>query len=477
MIFPEKFLWGGAVAANQCEGAWDVDGKGISVPDVLTSGTYAQPRRVAPDLSPDNFYPSHEAIDFYHRFPEDVAMLAEMGFKAFRFSINWTRLFPTGEEAEPNSEGLAFYSRLIECLRQHDIEPIVTISHYEMPYALAARYNGWLDRRLIDFYVRYCQVLWQHFASQVRYWIMFNEINCGTIPSGALLQTGNLQGFVGPQTALEVPAAVRFQSLHHQFVASARAVRYAREHYPHLRLGNMELMLTAYPRTCAPADMLACQSYMQMANWFCADVQIRGQYPAYARRYFAENGIHIAIEPGDDEDLAAGCVDFMSISYYLSHCIASREREGEKCANHLGGLKNPYLQATDWGWQVDPQGLRWILNEIHGRYRLPIMVVENGLGASDILTPSGQVHDNYRIDYLRAHIEQVGEALADGVEVLGYLCWGCIDLVSASTGEMAKRYGLIFVDKYDDGSGDLSRHRKDSFFWYKRVIASRGAEL
>ena len=477
MAFPKGFLWGGACAANQFEGAWDVDGKGPSVPDMCTNGSHTTPKWVTTAIRPDKLYPSHEAIDFYHHYEGDIALFAEMGFKVFRTSINWTRIYPTGEEETPNEAGLAFYDKVFDCCKKYGIEPLVTISHYELPYALVEKYNGWADRRLVDCYVRYCKTIFERYKDKVKYWLTFNEINMGALPTGNLMALGLVQGYEGPRTGIPDNEGLRFQALHHQFVASAKAVAFAHEHYPQFQMGDMNIFAAFYPLTCDPDDVLACQQRNQMVNWFCSDIQVRGEYPHYARRYFAERGIEIKTEPGDEEILRKGTVDFYTFSYYMSNCITTHETGAQVSGNGLGGEKNPYLKASDWGWQIDPKGLRWSLNEIYDRYRIPLMVVENGLGAYDKLEADGTIHDPYRIDYLRQHIQQMAEAVKDGVDLRGYTTWGPIDLVSAGTGEMAKRYGFIYVDKYDDGTGDLTRRRKDSFYWYKKVIATNGEDL
>ena len=475
-VLRKDFLWGGATAANQFEGAWDVDGKGPSVSDMCTNGSHTTPKWVTTTIHPDRLYPSHEAIDFYHHYEEDIALFAEMGFKCFRLSINWTRIFPTGEEAEPNEAGLAFYDRVFDCCKQHGIEPLVTISHYELPYALVEKYNGWADRRLVDFFMNYCKAIFARYQDKVKYWLTFNEINAGTMPMGAVLSTGTVQGYEGPVNAVPDDPQARFQALHHQFLASALAVRYAHEHYPQFKLGDMNLFATSYPLTCNPDDVLACQQEMQMRCWFCSDVQVRGAYPYYAKRYFAEHGIQIEMEPGDAEILKNGTVDFYTFSYYMTSCISVHEGESAG-GNLIGGVKNPYLKASDWGWQIDPKGLRYSLNEIYARYQIPMMVVENGLGTRDEIKADGSINDDYRIDYLRQHIQQMIEAVKDGVDLMGYTPWGCIDLVSASTGEMTKRYGFIYVEKYDDGTGSLARRKKKSFDWYKKVIATNGEDV
>ena len=474
----EDFLWGGATAANQFEGAWDTDGKGDSVSDHCTNGTADRAKEITVNFEDDKFYPSREAIDFFHRYKEDIALFAEMGFKCFRFSIAWTRIFPTGQESEPNEAGLKFYENVIDECRKYNIEPLITISHYELPYALVEKYNGWESRELIDFYLNYCKAIFDRYKGKVKYWLTFNEINSGTMPMGAVLSLGTIKGYSGPINKVPDEPAVRYQALHHQFVASAKAVKYAHDNYPDYKIGDMNIFATMYPYTCNPDDILAWQKSNRMLNWFCSDVQVRGAYPSYADRFFEENGITIKKEAGDDEILKEGTVDFYTFSYYMSNCISTDPEVNEKTGGNLmGGVKNPYLKASDWGWQIDPKGLRYSLNEIYGRYQIPLMVVENGLGAKDVIEEDGSIHDSYRIDYLRQHIAEMKEAVKDGVDLMGYTPWGCIDLVSASTGEMAKRYGFIYVEKYDDGTGSLARRKKDSFDWYKKVIATNGEDL
>lgn len=476
--FRKDFLWGGATAANQYEGAWDVDGKGVSIPDLCTNGTHTVPKRVTDGFEEGTLYPSHEATDFYHHYKEDIALFAEMGFKTFRLSIAWTRIFPTGMEEKPNEKGLAFYDAVFDECHKYGIEPLVTISHYEMPYALVEKYNGWASRECVDFYVRYCEAIFERYKDKVKYWLTFNEINSGTMVMGATLSLGVIKDYFGPMMGVKDDPQVRFQALHHQFVASAKVVKLAHEKYPQFQMGNMICFITMYPSTCHPDDILEAQQKMRMVNWFCSDVQVRGAYPAYADRFFEEQGITIQKEAGDDELLKEGVVDFYTLSYYMSNCIGNATGNAKTVeGNIVVGLKNPYLEASDWGWQIDPKGLRYSLNAIYDRYQIPIMVVENGLGAKDVKEADGSVHDGYRIDYLKKHIEQMKEAVADGVDLIGYTPWGCIDLVSASTGEMAKRYGFIYVDKYDDGTGTLARSKKDSFYWYQNVIKTNGEDL
>lgn len=476
-MFPENFLWGGAVAANQCEGAWDIDGKGPSMSDMCTNGSKTTPKRITTKISPDFFYPSHEAIDFYHHYKEDIKLFAEMGFKVFRLSVNWTRIFPTGMEESPNEAGLKFYDDVFDECAKYNIEPLVTISHYEMPYALVEKYNGWESRKCIDYFMTYCETLYERYKNRVKYWLTFNEINAGTMPLGNILSLGTVKGYSGPITEFPDNAQVRFQALHHQLIASAKAIKLAHDKYPQFKMGNMICFLTVYPYTCNPDDIILAQREMQMKNWFCSDVQVHGEYPYYAQRYFEENNINVKMEDEDKEILKQGTIDFYTLSYYMSSCAASDRDAAKVLGNISGGFKNPYLEESAWGWQIDPKGLRYTLNEIYARYRLPLMVVENGLGAYDKIEADGSINDDYRIDYLRQHVEQMKEAVKDGVDLMGYTPWGCIDLVSASTGEMAKRYGFIYVEKYDDGTGDLSRRKKKSFDWYKKVIESNGEVL
>lgn len=474
---PEGFLWGGAVAANQFEGGWKEDGKGPSIADMCTNGSQEHPKELTRTIRPDRVYPSHEASDFYHHYEEDIALLGEMGFKVFRLSINWTRIFPTGMETEPNEKGLRFYDRVFACCKKYGIEPIVTISHYEMPYALVEKYNGWYSRKLIDLYMNYCKVLFERYKDTVTYWLTFNEINAGINHTlGAVLSLGTAQGYEGPCVQAPSDLTVRYQALHHQFVASAKAVLYAHEHYPQFKMGNMICFLTRYPYTCDPEDVLACQKEMHMRNWFCSDVMCKGEYPFYTKRFFEENGITLREEPEDREILKHGIVDFYTLSFYQTSCITTHSGAETSKGNMGGGVKNPYLESSEWGWQIDAKGLRYALNEIYERYRMPVMVVENGLGARDTVDEHG-IHDPYRIAYLRRHIEEMKEAIHDGVDLIGYTPWGCIDLVSASTGEMSKRYGFVYVDKNDDGSGSLKRMRKDSFYWYQNVIKSNGEHV
>ena len=475
--FPQDFLWGAASAANQCEGAWNVEGKGVSISDVMTSGTHKSPRRITPTIDESKyFYPSHEAVDFYHRYKEDIALCAEMGFKIFRMSINWTRIFPQGNETVPNEAGLAFYDKVFAELKKYNIEPLVTIYHNENPFYLTGLCNGWQDRRCIDYYMNFCQVLFERYKDVVKYWIPFNEINCLTTKLG----NWNHAGILHPGTEfftdqVDEPSA-RFAALHHQFVASARAVKLGKSINPNFRFGTMICHITVYPLTCDPEDILLTQQEDMLRNCFSGDVQVKGIYPYYIRRYFERNGISFEITQQDLQDIKEGTVDFYTFSYYMSNCITGQKNAAQVSGNVMGGAKNPYLKATEWDWQIDPKGLRYTLNRVYDRYQVPIMVTENGLGARDVVE-DGKIHDDYRIDYLRQHIEQMRLAIDDGVDLIGYTPWSTMDLVSVSTGEMAKRYGFIYVDRDDAGNGTQNRLKKDSFYWYQKVISSNGENL
>ena len=456
MGFPEGFLWGGATAANQIEGAYAEDGKGLSVQDVLPGGV-VKPASAGP--TPDNL--KLEAIDFYHRYQEDIALFAEMGFKVFRLSIAWSRIFPRGDEAEPNAAGLAFYDRVIDELLAHNIVPLVTLSHYELPLHLAQEYGGWTNRKLIGFYENFARTVFEHFRGRVQYWLTFNEIN-------SILHFPILAGIMNTTEKQDL-----YQAIHHELVASARVTKIAHEVDATNKIGCMILAMPRYPLTPNPDDVWAALDAAHDDFTF-GDVHCRGTYPGYFLRKLREAGIELDITEQDRIDLR-NTVDFVSFSYYMSVCESATDTTRGP-GNLIGGVPNPTLAASQWGWQIDPVGLRIILNEYWDRWQKPLFIVENGLGARDELV-DGTVADDYRISYMNDHLVQVGEALSDGVEVLGYTSWGCIDLVSMSTAEMSKRYGFIYVDRNDDGSGTLQRYRKKSFYWYKDVIASNGATL
>jgi 6-phospho-beta-glucosidase len=475
-VFTEKFLWGASTSACQCEGAWDESGKGISVEDILGTDPTAGQRIECDHIMEGIYYPSHKASDHYHHREEDISLMAEMGLRGYRMSIAWTRIFPNGTEEEPNEEGLRFYEELFRELRDHGIEPIVTLSHYESPLSLAEE-GGWSSRRMISCYERYCKAVISRFHHEVKYWITFNEINCLEVPFGIMTAGGMKLHISSPENT----DALRFQALYHQFIASARVVRYAHAMDPSLKVGCMYAAMLEYPLTCRPKDQLAAQQWDQMRNLFCPDVMIRGAIPYYAETWLRRNGIKISREAGDADDLRQGTIDFYSCSYYMSSCIASAEGAKQDGAvstsgNLIEGYRNQYLKESEWGWQIDPDGMRYFLNEIYSRYGLPIMIVENGLGAHDVLD-GDRVHDEYRIDYLKRHIVALKEALEDGVEVIGYLPWSAIDLIALSTGTLEKRYGFIYVDADAQGHGSFRRYRKDSFYWYQSVIRNAAENL
>ncbi|MBR3458713.1 MAG: family 1 glycosylhydrolase [Selenomonadaceae bacterium] len=488
MIFPDNFLWGGATAANQCEGGYLEGGKGLSVPDMLLGGDVNTPRTFCPAIEPNRFYPSHEAVDMYHRYKEDIALFAEMGFKCYRTSINWARIFPHGDDEEPNEEGLRFYDSLFDECRKYGIEPLVTLCHYEIPWGIVTKYHGFHSRKVIDLFVRYAVTCFQRYQDKVKYWLTFNEINMALMAPqvGDLYSIGVIQEEDLKRTApckfdeiKDVPQE-RMEALHNQFVASARAVIAGHKINPKFKIGNMICHVTRYPLTPNPQDMLETQRMDHLFNDLCGDVQVRGAYPYFAKKYYQDMGIDTSFmdNEGDQRILREGPVDFYTFSYYLSNCVTVDENADKLDDSMVGGAKNPYLKASDWGWQIDPDGLRWTLNKLSSRYPgTPLMVVENGFGAFDEVEADGSIHDDYRIAYFREHIRAMREAVADGVNLIGYTSWGPIDLVSAGTGQYAKRYGFIYVNRHDDGSGDFSRSRKDSFYWYKKVIATGGEDL
>lgn len=482
---PDSFLWGGATADFQFEGGFGEGGRGLLTRDYETDGNQTSPRQITlrmpdgsrssvnssfflcepfpegarPCLYDDQYYPSHQAVDFYHHWREDIALMAEMGFSVFRFSITWSRIFPLGDEETPNEEGIQFYVDVVDELLAHGIQPLITICHDELPAHLAEKYDGWESRETIDCYLRLCRVLFERIGTKCRYWLTFNEINAiaGYIATGS------------PRTDEQT----HYRCIHHMFLASALAVRMGHEMMPGSMFGTMYALSEVYPATCDPKDVFRRMQFRHMSQLF-ADVMAQGAYPYYAQDVFRRLGVTLETEPGDEKILAEGTLDFVSFSYYRSGLV----RAGDELKRMGGSPDNPYLRTTDWGWQIDPLGLRYVMNEVYDRYRKPIFIVENGLGAVDEVRPDGTIDDQYRIDYLRDHLREMTKAVCiDGVECLGYTMWGCIDLVSLSTGEMAKRYGFVYVDMYDKGNGTLQRSRKRSFDWFRRVCETNGASL
>lgn len=475
---PKDFLWGGAVAAHQLEGAWQAGGKGMSIADVMTAGSNTQPREITNGVLPGKNYPNHEAIDFYHHYKEDIALFAEMGFKAFRTSIAWTRIYPNGDELEPNAEGLKFYDDLFAECHKYGIEPVVTLAHFEMPYHLVTTYGGWRDRRLIDFFLRFAKTCFTHFKDSVKYWMTFNEINnqCNYMRDFSMATNSGL--IFSPDATPAEHEATMYQASHYELVASALAVAAGHEINPDFKIGSMINFTPQYPASSKPEDVLMAQKAMQKRFWW-EDVQTFGKYPRFMEAFFKRTGLRPDITEQDRQDLAAGKVDYIGFSYYSSNTVAaSADNPWYDFDGVKAEVKNPHLQTNDWGWTIDPVGLRYSMNWLSERYDLPLMIVENGLGAFDHVEPDGSIHDPYRVAYLKAHIEQMIKAVdEDGVDLWGYMPWGCIDLVSAGTGQMDKRYGFIYVDKNDAGVGTLKRSRKDSFKWYQHVIATNGEDL
>lgn len=470
MGLSKDFLWGGAVSANQCEGAYVEAGKGLSIADIMTAGSKTKKRTITHKILENEYYPNQEGVDFYHHYQEDIQLLAEMGFKCFRTSIAWSRIFPKGDEKVPNQEGIEFYKKLFEECKKYNIEPIITISHYEMPLYLVEQYGSWRNRKLIDFYLNFCKVIFSEYKDDVKYWMTFNEINAiefmPWMAAGVEIKEG------------ESYEQVVYQAAHHQFVASARAVKLAREINPEFKVGCMTLFGVVYPETCNPEDVKVADDMMnKMLNF--SDVQVRGYYSKTFLQELKNKHIEIKMETEDEEILKAGQVDYIGFSYYMSMVQTSQTNVSEKAkGNMVAGIKNPFLASSEWGWQVDPLGLRLTMRYLYHRYQKPLFIVENGLGASDELTNDGKIYDPYRIDYLKKHIQAFKAAVEeDGVPLLGYTPWGCIDLVSAGTGEMSKRYGFIYVDRDDQGQGSFKRYKKESFYWYKKVISSNGEEL
>ncbi|MBO0453759.1 glycoside hydrolase family 1 protein [Candidatus Enterococcus murrayae] len=466
--FQEGFLWGGAIAANQAEGAWNVDGKGASIADILPVG----PERFS-DLSTEidkkKYYPSHEAIDFYHHYKEDIALFAELGMKCFRLSIAWSRVYPNGDEKKPNEKGLAFYDKVFNELLKYGIEPVVTISHFETPLNLVTKYGGWKNRKLIGFFENFCQIIFERYKDQVRYWMTFNEINhTHTLPllaAGLTIQNDDEQEKLNDM----------YQASHNMFVASAQAVILGKKINPANQIGCMLSLSPIYPASCDPKDVF--ESYqLRQRSLFYSDVQLRGVYPSYFERIKKENKLKLEIGADDLDIIKKGTCDYLGFSFYRS----SLHEAGMKILGNTGGLlgkKNPYLKETEWGWPIDPLALRYVCNELTDRYQKPLFIVENGIGLRDVVADDGNIYDLERMSYLDEHVQAMDQAIADGANIIGYTWWGPIDIVSAGTGEMEKRYGFIYVDKMNDGTGTLERKKKASFEYYKQVIETNGDNL
>jgi 6-phospho-beta-glucosidase len=485
----KDFLWGGATAANQFEGGWNEGGKGLSTADVNTRGSREVPRRVtyrtadgrietqpmmhlnAPEGAQFGCfegydYPSWKASDFYHHYQEDIALMGEMGFKVYRMSISWSRIYPLGYEEEPNEEGLQFYDRIFKELAKYHIEPLVTISHYETPLGLVNKWGSWLDKRTIACFKRYVKTIGERYKGKVRKWLTFNEIN--VIDFCPWFSIG-----VAKNDKQSIATASK-----NVLLASAEAVKILHEIDPENQVGMMMSYGPAYPYTCNPKDSFAAWSHSNY-RYFYADVQARGYYPSYKLCEYERTDIRISLSDQEKRTLQEGTVDFIAFSYYMSLTVSADPNVHQMVSGNMAvGIENPYLEKSEWGWQIDPLGLRLSLDWIYDRYQKPMIIVENGLGAEDHISEDGKIHDQYRIDYLRKHIQEMKKAVEkDGVDLIGYTPWGCIDLLSLSTGEMAKRYGMVYVDCDDAGNGTYKRYRKDSFYWYKKVIATNGEDL
>lgn len=472
--FPKDFLWGGATAANQCEGGYNKGGRGLANVDVIPYGenrfSVMDGTMKMLDFDEKYYYPAKDGIDMYHKFKEDIALFAEIGFKVYRMSIGWSRIFPKGDESEPNEEGLKFYEDIFNECKKYGIKPLVTITHFDCPINLIKEYGGWKNRKLIDFYEKLCNVLFRRYKGLVNHWITFNEINMilhlPFMGAGLLKEDG------------EDFEKVKYQAIHHELIASAVATKIAHDVDPSNKVGCMIAAGSTYANTPNPNDVWKAYN-CDKEGYFFIDVQARGEYPSYAIKEMERKGTMPIMEEGDKELLKNNVVDFISLSYYNSQ-LTSADPEISKLTegNVFPTLRNPYLEASEWGWQIDPLGFRITLNNLYDRYQKPLFVAENGLGAIDVLEDDGTIKDDYRINYLKEHIKAMGDAIdIDGVDVIGYTTWGCIDLVSASTGEMKKRYGFIYVDRDNDGNGTIKRYKKKSFNWYKKVIETNGKSL
>lgn len=486
MSIQKDFLWGGATAANQYEGGYNQGGRGLATSDIITGGSRSEPRKISvinedgevtyftsfepiPEgykgyIDPEQYYPSHNATDFYNHWEEDIKLFAEQGYKAYRMSISWSRILPTGEPTTVNEEGLLFYEKVFDELLKYGIEPVVTLSHFDLPLHLADEKGGWKNRNTIDYFVEYSKIVFNRYKDKVKYWMTFNEIN--------FLHGYNTLGIRSKEQK------DRFQALHHVLVASAKTVIEGHKINPDFKIGMMLASAGTYPETCNPEDKMKEIEFNRMFKYFYSDVQCRGYYPNYALKEFERNGFSIEMEEGDLEILKAGTVDYLGFSYYNSTVISTRGEAKEVGGNQFNAVKNPYLEETEWSWPIDPVGFRVVLNELYDRYQLPLFVVENGLGAIDEIDENGEIIDDYRIKFLADHIKEMIKAIEyDGVEVIGYTSWGCIDIISAGTGEMRKRYGYIYVDMNDQGEGTFKRIKKKSFDWYKKVIRTNGEDL
>ncbi|HHV09006.1 MAG TPA: family 1 glycosylhydrolase [Clostridiales bacterium] len=472
----ECFLWGGSIAAHQLEGAWQEDGKGPAIMDYATAGAYDTPREYTKTIELDKRYPSHEGIDFYHRYKEDIQLFAQMGFTSLRISIDWSRIYPRGDEQEPNQKGLQFYQNVVDELLKYRIEPIVTLYHFEMPMHLVTAYQSWLNREVVDFYLKYVKTVVTAFQGKVKYWVTFNEMN-----------------HIDPQTEASdmftyILAGMKYSELkgnrkeilaiigYNMTLAGVKAVKLIKDIDANNRIGCVFGLTPSYPYNCDPINVLNAFKDMDR-DFYQLDAMTAGKFPLYKLKEYENLKINIGMTSEDEKFFEEGKIDFIGINYYSSSVSKYKGYEGED-ETLFGGVQNPYCEQNKWGWAIDPIGLRYLLNYTYRRYGLPMIITENGLGSNDVKNADNTIHDDYRIEYVKAHLGQIKKAITeDHVDCFGYLMWGPIDLVSATTGEMKKRYGFIYVDKNDDGTGDLSRYPKDSFYWYQNVIKTNGKDL
>lgn len=471
--FPKKFLWGGAIAAHQAEGAYNVKGRGLSIADVMSAGGNGIEREITKTIEEGKYYPNHEAIDFYHHYKEDIKLFKEMGLKCFRTSISWSRIFPKGTESQPNEEGLQFYDDLFDELLKNEIEPVITLSHFEIPYNIYEELGGFENKAVIPLFVKFAKCVFNRYQKKVKYWMTFNEINNQADNQDPIHVWTNSAMIIESQDKKEREKRV-FQAGVNELIASAEAIIEGKKINPDFQIGCMMAYVPFYPYSCSPSDMMASLKANER-RFFYSDVHVHGFIPPYALTYWERNGYSIEISEEEKAILKKGTVDYIGFSYYMS-AVVKTEENNKDISFEL--VKNPFIQTSDWGWAIDPMGLRYVLNTVYQRYNIPLFIVENGFGAYDKLTEEGKVHDEYRINYLRSHIESMKEAICeDGVDLIGYTPWGIIDIVSFGTGEMEKRYGMIFVDKDNQGKGSLARIKKDSFNWYQKVIQTNGEDL
>lgn len=475
--FPKNFLWGAATSAYQVEGAALLDGKKASQQDVINEKSFEE----------KGFASAEIASDHYHHYKEDVALMAEMGFSTYRFSISWSRVFPDGV-GEVNEKGIEFYRKLIDELLTYGIEPIVTLYHYDLPWALVEKYQGWLDRRIVADFEYYAKFVINEFKDKVKYWTTINE-------QSIIVQYWTQKCYIPKE--LQSQNQLRYQINHHMNLAHATACKLVHELVPDGFVGAALGYAPIYPLTSKPEDVLAALNAHDLRNAFYLDIYFKGIYTESAMTYLQENHLAPIVELGDMDLIKDGYSDFLALNYYASECAKACPKESGKAIRYSGVnlsgkkgeisgfethpgfyemCKNPHLDTTDWDWAIDPIGLEYAFRDIYTRYNKPLMITENGLGAFDELTPEGKVHDEYRISYLRDHIKAIKRAMEKGVEVWAYCPWSALDLLSTSNG-VKKRYGFIYVDRTDDDPKDCARIKKDSFYWYQKVIQSNGENL